>query len=109
MTEKVLGKITRAEFGTVKDQPFLIGLQLSFSFGCSAVSDGGKYAVNINRLCRTWEQGEPLQTVSEHIEDIYSLLNAAKVHYVSELIGKPVEITLDGNMFKGFRLLTEVL
>ena len=30
MTEKLLGKIDFAEFGTVHDYPFLIGLQLGF-------------------------------------------------------------------------------
>lgn len=30
MTEKLLGKITSAEFGTIRDYPFLLGLQLYF-------------------------------------------------------------------------------
>lgn len=43
MTTKELGKITFAEFGTVRDYPFLIGLQLGFRMDGSAVMDGGKY------------------------------------------------------------------
>ena len=42
MTTKELGKITFAEFGTIRDYPFLIGLQLGFHMGGSAVMDGGK-------------------------------------------------------------------
>ena len=109
MTEKMLGKITHAEFGIDKDYPCLIGLQLSFSFGGSGVSDGGKYTFNIDKSCRAWKVNERLQAITEHIEDIYDLLNAAKVHYVSELVGKPVEVTIEENMFKDFRILTEVL
>lgn len=30
MTEKILGKIRFAEFGTIRDYPFLIGLQVGF-------------------------------------------------------------------------------
>ena len=30
MAEKILGKITFAEFGTIDDYPFCIGIQLGF-------------------------------------------------------------------------------
>ena len=33
MTVKILGKITFAEYGTVRDIPFLFGLQLGFKLG----------------------------------------------------------------------------
>lgn len=39
MTTKELGKITFAEFGTVKDYPFLIGLPLCFKIGSRSVGD----------------------------------------------------------------------
>ena len=109
MTEKVLGKITRAEFGTDKDRPFLIGLQLSFSFHGCVVTDGGKYTLNIDKACRTRNQSEHSQAVTKRVEDIYELLNKAKVNYVSQLVGKPVEVTLEDEYFKDFRILTEVL
>ena len=37
------------------------------------------------------------------------LLNDAKVNYVSQLINKPVEVTIEDRIFKSFRILTEVL
>ncbi len=40
---------------------------------------------------------------------IIELLNQAKVDDVSKLKGKPVEIELDGNLLKSWRLLTEVI
>jgi len=109
MAEKFLGKITRAEFGTVKEYPFLIGLQLSFSFGNSGVSDGGKYTLNIDKQCKIWEENQRSQAVTANIENVYELLNSAKVNYISQHVGKPVEVTIEDNSFKDFRILTEVL
>ena len=42
-------------------------------------------------------------------EKVYQILKDAKVNYVSELVNKPVEVTIDKNCFKDFRILTEVL
>lgn len=109
MTGKILGKITFAEFGTIPDYPFLIGLQLGFDLadGC-CVMCGGKYTVNISKECR-WEESERQEAVTKRVEDLYKILNDAKVNYVSDLIGKPVEVEIDKNTFKDFRILTEVL
>lgn len=106
--EKLLGKIDFAEFGTIRDYPFLIGLQLGFSMNGCGVMDGGKYTVNITKECR-WEKRNREETITLYIERVYEILKAAKVNYVSQLVGKPVEVTLDHNCFKDFRILTEVL
>lgn len=104
MTEKILGKITHAEFGIDKDYPFLIGLQLRFSFCGSAISDGKKYMLSVEM-----NSSEHAHTIIENFENVCHLLTEAKVHYVSELVGKPVQITLEKHTFKDFRILTEVL
>ena len=106
---KYLGKITRAEFGTIHDMPFLMGLQLDFSFSSKGVSTGSAHCINTCSSCK-WDNAEQRQKSIEREWDyIYKLLKEAKVKYVSELVGKPVEIELDGNVFKGFRILTEVI
>lgn len=46
MIEKRLGKIDFVEFGSMKDYPFQLGLQLGFSMSGSGVMDGGKAARN---------------------------------------------------------------
>lgn len=109
MTEKILGKINFAEFGTIRDYPFLIGLQVGFKLadGCG-VMDGGKYCVNISKECR-WEELERQQAITVSVEKIDKILNDAKVNYVSELKNKPVEVEIEKNTFKSFRILTEVL
>lgn len=108
MEEKRLGKIDFAEFGTVKDYPFLIGLQLGFSMNGTGVMDGGKYTVNINPACK-WKNENREKTITRSIEDVEHILKSAKVHYVSQLIGKPVEVTIVDKRFHNFRILTEVL
>ena len=99
MVEKYLGKITSAEFGLVKDYPFLIGLQLEFKFDGSIVY----HIVPLN------VENSLIQSADMVIK-INKLLLSAGCAYVSQLVGKPVEITLDnkGNLEK-FRILTEVL
>lgn len=108
MVTKELGKITFAEFGTVRDYPFLIGLQLGFRMGGSAVMDGGKYTVNISPECK-WTELNREVTITKTIEEVDRILKNAKVNYVSELLNKPVEVTMESNTFKDFRILTEVL
>ena len=108
MTEKLLGKIDFAEFGTIKDYPFLIGLQLGFSMNGCAVMDGGKYCVNISDQCK-WENHDRSDVLTNSIEYINDVLKEAKVNYVSQLVGKPVEVLIKDNTFSGFRILTEVL
>ena len=109
ITGKNLGKITFAEYGTIKDHPFLIGLQLGFKLGDgTSVMDGGSNTVNISKECR-WKETEREAAITINIEKVYEILKDAKVNYVSELINKPVEVTIDKNCFKDFRILTEVL
>ena len=75
----------------------------------SAVSDGGKYTLNIDKECKVWEENQRSQAVTENIENLYQLLNDARVNYVSQLVGKPVEVIIEDNSFRDFRILTEVL
>ena len=109
MTGKTLGKITFAEYGIVKDNPFLFGLQLGFKIGYGAnVTDGGSNTINISKKCR-WEEAEREAAITVSVEKVYEILKDAKVNYVSELVNKPVEVTIDKSCFKDFRILKEVL
>ena len=109
MTEKILGKITFAEFGTIRDYPFLIGLQLGFDLaGGAGIMDGGKYTVNISPECN-WREFNRADAIVKTVEFVNKILKDAKVNHVSELINKPVEVAIENNTFKDFRILTEVL
>lgn len=76
--------------------------------GSSSVMDGGKYTVNISPECK-WKNLNREETVTKTIEEVDRILKDAKVNYISELLNKPVEITIENNTFKAFRILTEVL
>ncbi len=108
MTTKELGKITFAEFGTIRDYSFLIGLQLGFRMGESGIMDGGKYTVNISPEYK-WKELNRETTITKSVEEVDRILKDAKVNYVSELVNKPVEVMMENNTFKDFRILTEVL
>ena len=106
---KYFGKISRAEFGTVRDYPFLMGLQLDFTFDGGGVGDGGLHTVNINPDCKYDNEFERLQKQSNVLIDTARILKDAKVNHVSELKNKPVEVELESDTFKSFRVLKEVL
>jgi hypothetical protein len=108
MTGKFLGKITKAEYGEYPGYEYQMGLELQFHFDNSTVGCGGKYMVNMSSECQ-WSKEERADAIVKSVEHIKQILDDAKVHYVSQLVGKPVEITVDGSLFKGFRILTEVL
>lgn len=108
MLKKCLGKIERAEYGKIADYPFLMGLKLDFRFENGGVGDGGKYTVNMSKDCK-WEARERATAIEENADFIYKLLQDAKTTNVSGLKNKPVEVTLEDNCFKDFRILTEVL
>ena len=109
MTGKILGKITSAEYGMVNDYPYLFGLQLYLKLGDgTSIGCGSRYTVNIGKACK-WTTEERQDGITQSVDEVHKILKDAKVGYVSELVGKPVEVTIDKNCFKDFRILTEVL
>lgn len=109
MTGKVLGKITSAEYGMVRDYPFLFGLQLYFSLSDgTSIGCGSRYTENISEACK-WTTDERQFGITKSVDEVHKILKDAKVAYVSELVNKPVEVEIEKNTFKSFRILTEVL
>ena len=49
------------------------------------------------------------ESITKSVEEVNQILKDAKVNYVSELVNKQVEVTMENNTFKDFRILTEVL
>ncbi|WP_255287496.1 hypothetical protein, partial [Bacillus sp. AFS075034] len=110
MDGKFLGKIVKAEFGAWRDRPFMMGLQLEFRFdGNCGVNCGGRHLVNISEQCLWDSEEQKHQAFQKLLEETNGILKDAKVSTVSELVGKPIEITIEDQMYKEFRILTEVL
>lgn len=108
--EKMFGRITDTKFGSVKDYPFLFGFELYFRLeDGTSISCGSIHMFNISKECQWDNQEERNSTIVDHIDRINKILKDAKVNYVSELINKPVIVTIENNTFKNFRILKEVL
>ena len=109
MSETVLGKIAKVHFGIHES---MFGLRIEFSMGSSGVMTS--YTV--------WDPTTtpPSEFSKWNLEDqdkeivliarrLSKILNDAKVDDVYALQGKPVEVTLERNTLKDWRILTEVL
>jgi hypothetical protein len=108
--EKILGKIENVKFGIIDDYPFLMGVIFSFNLtGGTGVGCGGKYTVNTGINCKWAYPEERNEAIARRWDFIYNLLKDAKVDSVERLKGMPVEVSIDGNCFQDFRILTEVL
>lgn len=109
MTEKILGKITDAKYGRFKGHEENFGLWLEFKLGDGRITDSSTiYMININKSCR-WEPLERLGAIAQSADFVDDTLNAAHRNWVNELPGTPVEVTVEDNLFRGFRILTEVI
>lgn len=109
MINKMFGKIISAEFGTVQDRPFLVGLKLEFRLSDGTViGNSGKYIVSATTAYELSNDGRR-KKITAMVDAVRGVLKDSKVNNVSDLVGKPVEVTMENDIFKDFRILTEVL
>lgn len=110
MEGKFLGKIESVKFGRNSDRPFLFGLDITFSLGGGG-GCGANFSVNMTKPNQYthFTQEEQDKHLVETMTFIWELLKTAKVNDISQLKNIPVEVEIKGNMFKDFRILTEVL
>jgi len=106
LEEKHLGKIKKVSFGISRNTHSrgMFGLVILFGFGDrgglgTGVSTDIKYLTTTNNKKRIGELNETIENI----------LKDAKVSWLDELEGIPVEITFSNSEFKDFRVLTEVL
>lgn len=112
--EKVLGKIKSIEFGITGYNDMMLGYSIEFSL------DGGSMGVSTsegfldyNRVkhsehCKWTEEERDIGMVNM-LKKLSDVLKLAKVNTIDKLKDIPVEVTLEGNTFKSWRVLTEVL
>lgn len=112
MNEKVLGKITKVEFGFGGYQDAQMGLSLTFEgkdWGVSKFICGGwNNSINPSEYSK-WNEDDRSDNRIKMINEIDKVLTDAKVDHVSQLKNKPVEVEFEGNVIKEWRILTEVL
>jgi len=106
---KELGKISHASFGWGGYQDAQLGLSLSFTMRGSGVNTFiGNWGIERSEYCK-WTEEDRLRLLGEAVMKLGSMLTMAHKTDVTQLVGVPVELTLDGNMLHDWRLLEEVL
>lgn len=107
--EKVLGKIKDVDVQLIGG--CFLGIDFTFSLdgGSRGIGSGGKYTVNTNKRCKYDGVEERNEVYAKSLEYIRRFLKEAKVDRVQQLKNLPVEVTIENQIFKDFRILTEVL
>ncbi len=106
---KQIGKISAARFGFGGYQDACIGLSLTFeSKGWGVGTFVGGWAIERSEYCK-WSEGERRDSLADAVWKLKETLEQAHKQHVGELVGVPVEVTLEGNLLKDWRVLTEVI
>jgi len=112
MEKKKLGKIECASFGYGGYQDACLGLDVTLKMQGSGCGDfigfWAKSIIDCSENCE-WTEKDRDKHMSDMTYKVDELLSQAKVKRVRDLVGKPVEIVLDGNTLKSWRILEEVL
>lgn len=107
--ENVLMKIESVTLGSGGYQGAMFGVSFTFSTKSTGIGTfwgawGGKRSDHAK-----WTEQDRLNQLGEMCLKIDKLLTEAKVSSLDKLKGIPVEVTIENNTFKDFRILTEVL
>lgn len=116
MITKELGKIEHVSFGLGGYQDVCFGLTLSFAFGktgnsqiCEFISGGWDVtSMKCDKDCK-WTEEDRNKNLSDMCRRISKILSDAKISEIYKLKGIPVEIEMEDNGLKSWRVLTEVL
>jgi len=107
--KKELGKIESAKFGLGGYQGVQFGVWFCIkSEGGSACNGIGVWTGEITESTQ-WTEKDRGKTLEEIMRYVMDLLEKANVDNFNDLVGVPVEATIDGNSLKEWRILTEVV
>ena len=110
--EKRLGKIQDVRFGLGGYQDAMLGIHVTLGNEGWGVGDS-RANWDVEQIKWTentqWTEEDRDGWYAEIMRYVSKLLKEAKVDSVDKLKGKPVEVTLEGNTLKEWRILTEVL
>lgn len=107
--EKKLAKLRAVTFGKGGYQDAMIGITFDIGGDGWGIGDfWGSWAIE-RSIYSKWTESDRVTELGDVVMRINSLLEDAKVNDVSELKGTPVEVTLEGNTLKSWRVLKEVL
>lgn len=107
--EKQLARISKASFGFGGYDDAMIGLSVSLDGKSWGVGDfQGDWAIDRSDHCQ-WTEEDRVRRLGEVCMFLRDLLRKSGKKTVSDLVGVPVEVTLEGNKLVSWRVLDEVL
>lgn len=109
--ETRIGKIKKVSFGKGGYED--AGIGVTFTLGSDkelwGVNDfWGAWAIERSDDCE-WTEADRIRELGEMVMRLNATLRDAKVATINRLVGQPVEVTLDGNLLKSWRILTEAI
>lgn len=108
MIKKKLGKIKKVNLGFGGYQEAQFGLSIILGNKDWGTSDFWGFWAERQDSCE-WKEADQIKCFGELSLRIRDLLKAAKADDIEKLIDKPIEAEFEGNMLKGWRILTEVI
>lgn len=106
---KILGRINRATFGFGGYDGAMFGITVDLRSEATGVGDfNGTWADPPSPHAK-WTVEDQSKHFSDCCRLLIRTLREAKKQHVGQLVGTPVEITLDNNSLKSWRVLTEVI
>lgn len=110
MNGKYLGKINSFKFGFGGYDDAMFGASFTFKYdgwmGCGDFK--GTWATDPSKHAK-WTKGSQTQLWGDVVRLLKDMCATAKVNTINELEGQPIEIEIEGNKLKSWRLLEEVL
>lgn len=110
-TRTRLGKIANVTIGNGGYDDAMFGVHFELSFGACGCSDAWaswgpeiKHSPHCN-----WTDKQRKQSIADAFWRLAETMQQAKVTNAADLKGVPIEVTLEGNSLKSWRILTEVL
>lgn len=109
MDGKHLGKIIK-DVALVLNSDNRFGPVFTLSMNEGDQVDDTRWALPpVYKATFTKSEGEWSSALRDAYSVIYLLMRDAKVTEFSQLKGKPIEVTIEGNALKHWRILTEVI
>lgn len=112
MNDKLLGKITRIDFGIGGYQDSMMGLTVTLEgegWGTSDFIGSWDWNLMESDVDYGWSEEDRDTYILESVRFLSDLLRDAKVHSLNKLVNKPVEVMFEKNTLKSWRILTEVI
>ena len=108
MSELKLMKISSVSFGFGGYNDAQLGYNFAISSVSIGVQDFWGFWSEWDSNCK-WSKQDQIKYFGELSVRVSEVIKQAKVNDFSQLKGKPVEVTFDGNRLKSWRILTEVI